>query len=411
MTAKHPTFFKECPICFETIRETKLTICGHEFCLKCLEKLSVQSKEKTPATCPSCRGDPLGGAAPKDLESRFYGHLVCDFCLEDKSVDDIWFCQTCVKILCSRCEITDHKARNHSDIESWLSGLPHRKCSGVLRLLAKEKEQLLTAEREEFEQSLPSYFQEVMEALLRKKNNLSERGEFKEAKIAKQLEASHHFSEPVEEGADVTLADAAPWIKIAGMAAKLSGTKEDFESESVLGRFSDTELRSRLPPETLADIILSKLRPGIPKPPTYQIQRPIFQLPFHENFRDSRLRMCWGRCDLMIAFDTGKFETWELPVSTKSVGKPTFSAAVTVAEGCHVLLVSICAEADIVFVLIDRSRSEHLILVYANSCGRLLTQFMAPKTEQIAPIQSGMCLYISEQPANLHKLTLNKRFV
>src|SRR5689334_11147815 len=91
------------------------------------------------------------------LQNRQFAFLKCEFCWKDKELDDAWWCRECFKILCSRCELLQHKLLNHPPIQSWNSKAAVRDCWKVLEKMINEKHLSSQKEEEEVRQSLLDY--------------------------------------------------------------------------------------------------------------------------------------------------------------------------------------------------------------------------------------------------------------
>ena len=112
----------ECALCLENLKDPRNLICGHTYCLACLEQL-VRHNSTTNSTCPTCRKPweiPLNDVKnlPKNyIVNKLLEHIKkpvkCKTHL-DKVVCAFCICKTCEKLICLMCTSTDHK--NHEYI-------------------------------------------------------------------------------------------------------------------------------------------------------------------------------------------------------------------------------------------------------------------------------------------------------
>lgn len=97
-----------CKICFEKFTSLKFLGCGndHAMCLKCIKKLpstavANNNPKKGTITCPFDRKSTIlpEGKAEK-LKTKLFINLACENCLEKKSFNECWWCETCMATVC-----------------------------------------------------------------------------------------------------------------------------------------------------------------------------------------------------------------------------------------------------------------------------------------------------------------------
>ena len=105
-----------CGICLEPYKQPRLLKCFHVFCEGCLQRL-VRGGKSLP--CPQCRQDtPLPAGGVPRLQGAFYIHNLfvlqdalktSDLCSKHPGKEVEFFCETCDKLICSHCLVSNHK--------------------------------------------------------------------------------------------------------------------------------------------------------------------------------------------------------------------------------------------------------------------------------------------------------------
>ena len=139
-----------CGICLDSYKQPKLLKCFHVYCEQCLQRL-VRGGAGLP--CPQCRKVtplPVGGVS--DLQGAFHHNALLDIyktlknsgdrCPKHPEKESEFFCETCDKLLCSRCLFPDH--RNHQCDLLTESFAKHEKV--IVDSLKPVKEQMATLE-------------------------------------------------------------------------------------------------------------------------------------------------------------------------------------------------------------------------------------------------------------------------
>ena len=103
---------KECLICHDDIKDTRLLPCIHSFCLECLENY-CRSSNKLPGDdvpCPECRHefqipkDGVAGLTVRTHDKEPAHSEMCEVCLsEQRSIPATVYCVDCSQKLCERC--------------------------------------------------------------------------------------------------------------------------------------------------------------------------------------------------------------------------------------------------------------------------------------------------------------------
>ena len=110
----------ECPLCLETVNNSKTLPCLHSFCLLCLDKHALYARRQLQTTikCPVCltclqipEGDTFGGLPTSFHLNRLVDLLAlrdgspeaqrCSSCDENKTVT--CYCFVCQNFLCAAC--------------------------------------------------------------------------------------------------------------------------------------------------------------------------------------------------------------------------------------------------------------------------------------------------------------------
>ncbi len=98
------------------------------------------------------------------LPNLFYGTLKCGFCCVTKPTDEMWWCPICVKILCSKCDVKDHRGARHEVLE-WNSLRGVADCVGMMK------------RNRRLETGLKEFFAKVTREILNSVNAGSEKSE------------------------------------------------------------------------------------------------------------------------------------------------------------------------------------------------------------------------------------------
>ena len=124
----------ECPICTETMVDSRVLPCIHTFCFKCLDQLWKYKQPGVKVPCPMCRTEfviPVEGIS--SLSKNFFVEklvgaqtlsksenvaVMCDICLaneEEETCESVSekFCIECQQHMCKRC-LKFHSSMNSS---------------------------------------------------------------------------------------------------------------------------------------------------------------------------------------------------------------------------------------------------------------------------------------------------------
>lgn len=117
-----------CPICWEELKNPKLLLCRHTFCVKCLQRFVASSNGKDKLTCPMCRAvwDIPEGGVGRFMSNHFVdthnagssegGKLKqCDVCKKEKE-SGVNACFHCGQDMCSLCKVSHEKVLMFSGI-------------------------------------------------------------------------------------------------------------------------------------------------------------------------------------------------------------------------------------------------------------------------------------------------------
>jgi len=125
----------DCAICGGDLTDARVLPCAHSFCLKCINKWSLNKKSGEKVACPLCRNEfeiPEGGTAAlrknyfvekllavKKLSSSWLqGETVCDVCCDDEEKLEkketkraTVYCVECSRNMCEQCRGCHQKFR------------------------------------------------------------------------------------------------------------------------------------------------------------------------------------------------------------------------------------------------------------------------------------------------------------
>jgi len=116
MATSRPT--RNCPICNDELKDSRVLPCIHSFCLKCLEQYCRDKLPGDDMPCPVCRHEfqiPKNGVAgltarTHDKEAALSANcVVCSS--EQRGVPATVFCVDCSQKLCERCSLPHLKWR------------------------------------------------------------------------------------------------------------------------------------------------------------------------------------------------------------------------------------------------------------------------------------------------------------
>ena len=106
------TSVKECSICQDEIKDSRLLPCVHSFCLQCLEEY-CSSMNKLPGDevpCPECRykfqipKNGVAGLTVRTHDQEREPSAMCEVCsYEQRSIPATLYCFDCCQKLCERC--------------------------------------------------------------------------------------------------------------------------------------------------------------------------------------------------------------------------------------------------------------------------------------------------------------------
>ena len=146
-----------CAVCLDFLREPKVLLCAHSFCLVCLEGIvrtklrhgSLPPGEELVIDCPSCRhATPVPGGKAASLRTNYNLKRLVDIVSEDDkqaarvllkgrrstrgdkiSVQQCfkhegrrveYFCAECDEILCSKCMVLGHRDHGFQHLDDAL---------------------------------------------------------------------------------------------------------------------------------------------------------------------------------------------------------------------------------------------------------------------------------------------------
>ena len=118
-----------CPVCLDIFTDPKQLLCNHICCRQCLRRLVERDQQgQLILNCPSCRQiTPVPANGVADLQPVFYiNHLldvlkehkkakegVC-FCTDHKERELELYCESCEKLICFQCTITEHHGHKYN---------------------------------------------------------------------------------------------------------------------------------------------------------------------------------------------------------------------------------------------------------------------------------------------------------
>uniref|UniRef100_A0A8C4T2M7 Uncharacterized protein n=1 Tax=Erpetoichthys calabaricus TaxID=27687 RepID=A0A8C4T2M7_ERPCA len=138
-----------CFICQETLSDPVSILCGHSFCLKCLNDYWDQSHE---CSCPECRrtfttrpelhrNTVLNELVKKIKKPRLNGNLKVELCVKHQKRLEI-FCkneETCICMMCALTEHEGHKKQNRVKSICVITTLMTLLCRAVITRIKSTK--------------------------------------------------------------------------------------------------------------------------------------------------------------------------------------------------------------------------------------------------------------------------------
>jgi len=118
----------DCLICYDILKEPRVTSCGHTFCFGCLVQIKSNNKNSFP--CPICKKEngPVESLPKNFIVEQWIEDNkqtiskkqipLCDNCENDPNPAKVW-CESCSHYLCGDCDTEVHSLKitiNHQRI-------------------------------------------------------------------------------------------------------------------------------------------------------------------------------------------------------------------------------------------------------------------------------------------------------
>ena len=262
-----------CTICLDTYTNPKQLQCHHVYCQTCLVRLVVRDQHgQSVLTCPNCRQvTPVPANGVAGLQSAFnISHLLdvleehkrakegALYCADHQERELELYCDTCEKLICLQCTITEHNGHKYNLVKDVLEKSKQEIKTSLtpaeeqLTAVSKALERVDTRKREILDQQATveaktnQYSQRLVETIkARTKEHISKLHRITEEKV-RDLDSQREQMETIKT-------QLSSYLDMVGETLTTGGQREVMNMKTTIGK-QVKELTASLQTDTLEPI-------------------------------------------------------------------------------------------------------------------------------------------------------------